>query len=438
MDAFPLTAEQRSMLFLDGIFGPGIFHNVSFGAAVPEGVDREAVQAAIAALTSRHEGLLSRSVGPSPFLQTISGEPVEAIPRKLDGHDVEDEFDRLRSELHNVHLTPARVRFDVIEEESGNPLQVLGTVAHLVSDGYSGSLLGNDLSALIEGRPLESAGSFPDIARSRAVSDREAAAEIAHWQRAADGTSPLTGILRRTAPRSAWVRNQVDREVPGGDDHRRLRALVQACGATPFAVLAAVTAVAVWRRSGRSDFLLHTPVSTRRDAVQRATAGNFVMDRPLTCRVDPPEPLSALVGRVQSQVWRAARYARLGVPELLCAVPEYGAALLEDGADYLQVHVDVQSADATGVLSSPGGSTGVRTLGPFAPAHDLTVTTLRFRFSETRLFTRTFSGGSPDAIRDAEELCSEAMAIFRAIGQHTDTAKELAGRVDRSGTPNHR
>ncbi len=358
------------------------------------------------------------------------------VSRKLGGCGLEDEFDRLRSELHNDNLAPERARFDLIEDDEGNPLQVLGTVAHLVADGYSGTLLADDLLGFFQGRSPQSIGSFPEIARARAVSDREVAAEIAHWQRAADGTQPLARILRRTAPRSAWVRNQVDREVPGAAAYRRLRELVQSCRATPFAVLAAVTAVAVWRRSGRSAFLLHTPVSTRRDAVERTTVGNFVMDRPIPCRIDPAEPLSALVGRLQAQVWRAARYARLSVPELLCAVPEYGAALLEDGADYLQLHVDVQSAAAAGVLSSPGGSTGVRTLGPFAPSHDLTVTTLRFRFSESRLFTRTFSGGSPDGIRDAEELCSAAMSIFHAIDQPTDTAGELAIRADRAGDPN--
>ncbi|WP_033260248.1 MULTISPECIES: condensation domain-containing protein [Kitasatospora] len=436
MSAFPLTAEQRSMLFLDGVFGPGIFHNVSFGAAVPAGTSEEAVRTAIAALTSRHDGLLSRSVGSSPFLQAVSRETVEPVSRGLSGNSLEAEFDRLRSDLHNIPLAPSRARFDIIKNDAGDPLQVLGTVDHLVADGYSGGLLGNDLSALLAGRPTESTGSFPEIALARAVGDREAAAEIAHWRRAAAGTRPLAGIVRRAGPRAAWVRAQVDREVPGGEAHRRLRELVQACRATPFAVLAAVTAVAVWRRSGRSAFLLHTPVSTRRDAVERATAGNFVMDRPIPCRIDPGEPLSALVGRVQAAVWRAARYARLSVPELLCAVPEYGAALLEDGADYLQLHVDVQSADATGVLSSPGGSTGVRTLGPFAPAHDLTVTTLRFRFSESRLFTRVFSGGSPDGIRDAEELCADALAVFDAIAQPGDTARELADRLDRAEVPN--
>ncbi|MCY0938894.1 hypothetical protein [Streptomyces sp. H34-S4] len=180
--------------------------------------------------------------------------------------------------------------------------------------------------------------------------------------------------------------------------------MVQDLRATPFSVVAALLAVAVWRRSGRTAFLLHTPVSTRREEAARGMVGNFVMDRPTPCRIDPDQRFPELVRQVHTAVWNGLRRARLSVPELVCEVSEYGDGLAGDGVDYLQLHVDVQSADGVEAVNSPGGSTGVARLGKFEPAGDLTVTTLRFRFSESRMFTRSFFGGPPEGV-DRPKSC---------------------------------
>ncbi|MFI5764159.1 condensation domain-containing protein [Streptomyces sp. NPDC051563] len=429
---FPLAAEQSSMLFLEGLFGPGIFHNVSMGTPVAAGVGAAEVAAAVDRLSSRHELLRSTSVGSWSGVQAVRQASPGLVRVATGAEDPLDSFVRRRNELHNVPLDPERARFELLEADGDTPRYLLGMFAHLVCDGQSAAILKDDLNSLLAGGELTPLVPLAEFWKSREITDQARAAELRHWRSALSGCPPIDSFMPRSADRSGYVRSQVDRETPGGGAHAVLRVLVEDLRATAFSVVAALLAVAVWRRSGRTAFLLHTPVSTRRGDTARAMAGNFVLDRPIPCRIDPDQRFADLVRRVHADVFNGLRRAGLSVPELACAVPEYGGALAGEGADYLQLHVDLQSGDGVEAVNSPGGSTGVVRLGKFEPAGDITVSTLRFRFSESRLFTRTFSGGPPEGIERVEELRADVLAMLHATDLHEGAVGALAQAADRA------
>ncbi|MEU9320292.1 hypothetical protein [Streptomyces sp. NPDC048295] len=177
-------------------------------------------------------------------------------------------------------------------------------------------------------------------------------------------------------------------------------------GATAFSVLAALTAAAIRHRGGPRTIALFTPVSTRQRSGFGSAAGCFVHDRPVVCHIDPAQALSDCFKSVMGQNLAALRFPALSVADLACAVPPLGAALLSDGIDYVQLHVGMpaeaaadptaatRSDDATGPVPAPD-EREPRALGPFRPALDLSVTTLRFEFTPEATTARAFCGAHP-------------------------------------------
>jgi hypothetical protein len=427
----PLTAEQRSLLFLEGLFGPGIFHNIGFDVRVPTEVTRVTAAAAVQALVDRHDMLRSSPAGTSPFVQSIGEDTPDIAQVEAEGEDPLTVLALRRSELHNVRLSPMRAHFELIGSGSDPRRSLLCMLDHLVSDGQSAELLKKELTALLAGQNLASADGPFGHERGRRLDDGTYAKEVGYWQTSLAGIPPLSGFMPRSTDRSSYVRTQVDHETADGTPYDAVRELARTYRTIPFAIMAAVVAIAVWRRSEEQrGFLLHTPVSTRREAATKTVVGNFVVDRPIPCRVDPDEPLAELVEQIHNSTWQAIRHSRLSVPDLVCEAPEYGASLLGPGVDYLQLHVDVQADGAVAPNSGrPLGTTGPSVLGAFEPAHDVSVTTLRFQFSQTRLFTRTFFGGPPTGIGPAEELRRDVMAMLHVAGGFQGTTGGLADAI---------
>ncbi|MFF3917328.1 condensation domain-containing protein [Streptomyces sp. NPDC001852] len=437
MYAIPLTAEQDSMLFLDAIFGPGIFHNISFGLPVPDGVDDDAVAAAAGQLVARHDSLRSSLIGTSALVRDLGCEAPVLHRTPAGPSDTAAAVISRRNALRDVKTAPGPVHLELVGEPGGRSRHLLGMVDHFASDGYSTRILHADLKTLLGGREPAPAVSFWELQRQRRAKSGRAEREIAHWKEALGGVTGLNGFMPRTPDRSDYVCSQIDRDIAGDGPDRAVRHLVEVGGGTPFTVIAVLLAVALWRRTGRTGILLNTPVSTRKGAADWETVGNFAIDRPIPCRIDPDQPVAALIHRVQLDTLQAMRHCRVSVPELAGEVPEYAASLLAPGADYLQLHVDVDVDPA--VSPSSACSTEPVRLCPFRPAHDLTVTTLRFEISRAGLATRSFFGGPPDGLERAAELLTDVLALLETVGDGRGTAGALADTLDvpgdRAGRP---
>ncbi|MGW2848574.1 hypothetical protein, partial [Streptomyces sp. NPDC001274] len=121
----------------------------------------------------------------------------------------------------------------------------------------------------------------------------------------------------------------------------------------------------------------------------------------------------------------ALRFSALSVADLACAVPPLGAALLSDGVDYVQLHVGTAGGAATpfaggiGPVPEPDERTP-RDLGPFRPALDLSVTTLRFEFTPEATTARAFCGGPPGGPAVAEEIADDVLALLAGAARDAD------------------
>lgn len=422
MTAFPLSAEQHSLLFLDGLFGPGIFHNVTFGCPVPRGTRVDAVRAAVTDVVTRHDALRCMLVGTAPFLLVVGPARPEVVVRAVDGDtEVATAAEHRRAELHNHPLYPrtagARARFEYLDGGPDRESLLLVAIDHLVSDVESVRILAADLTAHLSGQPPASRPLSLGTVSVRREANRDA--EIGYWRKVLDGVPPLADRLPALTDRPTWVSTQHNRTVRGAGYLSTVDGLATRHSATPFAVVATLLAIAVWHRTGRRRFPIHTPLTTRLDEHTEGMVGYFVNDRPIPCIVDPDQTLAEALRANVVATWRAARWVALSVPELAHGVPVYGEMLFGDAADYIQLHVRTNPYAPVAV---PEADQRVERFvhGPFTPARDLTVTTFNVRLSPEAVRCQTFFGGPPHLVDHATALGDDIIALLRAAGDLDD------------------
>lgn len=433
------------MLFLEGLFGPGIFRNTLIALPLRPEMTRARVQSAITRLQRRQEALRSALVGRAPYLQRI--EAVDPQLRTVIARPGESAGDLLAARKAaclgsaQVREIPGRAEYELIEDSAGLERFLLVTLDHLVCDGHAERVLTAELTTLLEealGRHGGDSGELPlgyrQLCEQRVDAAARAERETRYWSRSLDRLEPVSGLIPRpgggsaAGPTGELLLGQVQKLYRGPALHTLVGTVCRAQGATAFSVLAALTAAAIWHRGGPRTLALFTPVSTRQRSGFGAAAGCFVHDRPVVCHIDPAQALSDCFKSVMGQNLAALRFSALSVADLACAVPPLGAALLSDGIDYVQLHVgmpaeaaaDTRSADAaTGRVPAPD-EREPRALGPFRPALDLSVTTLRFEFTPEATTARAFCGGPPGGLAVAEGLADDVLALLAGVLRNAD------------------
>ncbi|MEV8454097.1 condensation domain-containing protein [Streptomyces sp. NPDC052095] len=429
------------MLFLEGLFGPGIFRNTLVSLPLRPGVTRARIRSAIARLERRQEALRSALVGRAPYLQRI--EDVTPRLRTVVARPGESAGELLAARkaaclgAPQVREIPGRAEYELIEDSAGPERFLLVTLDHLVCDGHAERVLTAELTALLaeepgrtDSGPAELTVGYRELCEQRVEAATRAERETRYWSRTLDGLEPVAGLIPRPGGPGAGragglLLGQVQKLYRGPALHTLVDAVCRAHGATAFAVLAALTAAAIWHRGGPRTLALFTPVSTRQRPGFDVAAGCFVHDRPVVCRIDPDQAVKDCFASVMGQNLPALRFSALSVADLAHAVPPLGAALLSDGVDYVQLHVGTaggaapSSAGAIGRVPEPD-ERAPRDLGPFRPALDLSVTTLRFEFTPEVTTARAFCGGPPGGRAVAEGIADDVLALLAGAARDAD------------------
>ncbi|WP_160310962.1 non-ribosomal peptide synthetase, partial [Streptomyces sp. 150FB] len=295
-------------------------YHIGFQARVGGPLDEIALVRALDALVTRHEALRTRfpATGAGP-VRTV--DPLALLP--LARADTRADADPPGAALA-LALTDLRAPFDLGRAplaratviRCGDEEYVLGlTVHHIVSDGWTLSVLERDLTTLYNelaaGRlpALEPAAGFTRWVPAEPVEldSPGQAAGAAFWAdrlRGIPAVLPLPTDLPRPASWStagALELFDLAPEVASG-----VRRLAGETGATDFMVLLAAVQRWLGELSGARRFLVAVPVSNRPDPDSENTAGPFANIVPVPADLRGEPSFSELVGRVKEtflDVW---------------------------------------------------------------------------------------------------------------------------------------
>ncbi|MET3982551.1 non-ribosomal peptide synthase/polyketide synthase [Streptomyces sp. PvR034] len=326
----PLSFGQRGLWFLNRLEGPSSTYNVPLVMRFSGPLDVPALHTALHDVVARHEGLrtLFREADGTPYQHIV---PADEAVVELTLVDVDDE-----RHLESALAEAARHHFDLVNE-----LPIRGTLFrlaedehallplmhHIASDGWSETLLGDDLSLAYTAR---AAGRAPDWAPLPVQY-----ADYTLWQRELLGREddPDSAISRQLAYWTETLRGlpelvdlPTDRPRPpvatyGGAEaplrldaalHEALLRLARTANTTLFMTIQAGLVALLSRLGGGTDIAIGTPVAGRTDEALEDLFGYFVNTLVLRTDVSGDPTFPELLDRVRET--DLAAFAHQDVP----------------------------------------------------------------------------------------------------------------------------
>jgi amino acid adenylation domain-containing protein/non-ribosomal peptide synthase protein (TIGR01720 family) len=293
----PLSSAQRRLWLLDD----GIAHNTAVAVRLTGTLDVPALRGALNMLAYRHDALRMRIADGAQLAAVRAELPLRTVtvhPGRLDDElrrELSRPFDLARGPLARALLCRLGERDHVL---------VL-CQHHIITDGWSVSLLLDELAALYTGAKLAAPTlQYSDFAvwqENRAVPEDR----LDHWKRALDGVAVLELPTDRPRPPVRTTSGAVLRRRIDAGTVRMVRTVGRAHGATTFMTLAAAVTTVLAARSGQRDVAVGTVSSGRDRAELEGVAGFFVNTLVLRSTVDSELPFADFLGDVRETVLEA-------------------------------------------------------------------------------------------------------------------------------------
>ncbi|MER5720025.1 amino acid adenylation domain-containing protein [Streptomyces sp. NPDC002132] len=342
MSAIPVTASQRSLLFIQEAMERKDLYNISFRITFDGEADPDMMRAALCRLLDLQPTLRTEfgfdGGEPRARITETTDVPLVVTATTSTGAEwerlLEEEstaFARLAVDLRTAPLC----RFKLLTAPGRSAL--LCNIHHSVSDGVSMSAL---LDELCEGYRL--AGGTPGAAAAtaadRAERERLLAAELAAQVRATDAAVAADEVKRLAAqldgvpPTMLYPTptRPVNTRFAGADlslllgieERRLVESTARMLSTTPFAVLLACYAALLGEYAGQERVVVGSPFSARRTIASHDLAGFFVNTLPLVLPAEDV-PFGAHCAAVTEVVREAKRYQSVSFDALVAeAAPE--------------------------------------------------------------------------------------------------------------------
>ncbi|SBT41192.1 non-ribosomal peptide synthetase [Micromonospora narathiwatensis] len=327
-DILPLSPLQQGLLFhalYDG--SASDLYTVQFALDLTGPVDGDRMRRALGAILARHANL---RVG---IRQRKTGESVAVVPREvapawqehdLTGHDTvdrDDEVARLLAADRTAGFDLARpplLRAALIRTGPERAKLVL-TNHHVLLDGWSMPLLAKELFAHYaaggQDRTLPPVTPYRDYLGWLDRQDR-AAAERA-WRDALRGLAGPTLLVPADPARPPAAPEQLTVPLPA-DLTAGLTAAARRLGVTLNTVVQGAWALLLGTLTGDDDLVFGATVAGRPPELPgvESMLGLFINTVPVRIRLDPAEPLAALLARVQDEQSALMAHQHVGLAEI--------------------------------------------------------------------------------------------------------------------------
>ncbi|HEX2269341.1 MAG TPA: amino acid adenylation domain-containing protein, partial [Pyrinomonadaceae bacterium] len=324
-DSIPLSFAQERLWFLDQLEPGGAAYNMP-GAVWLEGeLDVRALEQSLNDVIRRHEILRTtfRSERGRPVQVIAASLPVslsfidlseslegEAEARRLAREEAAKPFDLTRGPLLRATLVRLTAESHLL----------LVTLHHIVADGWSVTLLVQELGALYAVYCRGEEAALPELEvtyADYAVWQREwlqgerLEAQLAYWRKQLGGELPVMKLpLARVG--EGQRRGALETVRAGSELTARLRELGRREGATLFMTLLAAWKVLLSRLSGEREVVVGTPVAGRVSRELEPLIGFFVNTLVLRTELRDEQSFSEVLKRVREVCLEA--YAHQEVP----------------------------------------------------------------------------------------------------------------------------
>ncbi|MET0399654.1 MAG: amino acid adenylation domain-containing protein [Longimicrobiaceae bacterium] len=330
----PLSFAQQRLWFIHQLDPRSPAYNMPSPLRLRGPLRPDVLERVLAELVRRHESLRTvfasaggepvqviRPVGPAALpvvdLRGLAGERRVAMVQRLAATEAGRPFDLARGPL----LRAALLRTG--EEEWA----LLFTVHHVVSDGWSMSVLVREISRLYQAFARDLPSPLPEPRLQYAdyavwqrgwLAGEALERQLAFWREKLEGAPPLLELpVDHPRPPVAGERAAQRSFVLSVETSRALRALARREGATLFITLLAVYQALLARWSGQDDVTVGTPVAGRGQLELEPLVGFFVNMLVIRTGLSGRPGARELVGRVREGVLGAQAHQDLPFERLV-------------------------------------------------------------------------------------------------------------------------
>lgn len=430
-ESLPLTAFQRDAWLAEELQPGTPMHTLGLRYRVTGVTDPDEITSALRRLTARHEALsavfrqgddhvddgpLMVFGGATPYTEVDVHDLTSLAPADRATRRRELALDRGRTVLDPatgplLSATLLRLGADTWE--------LVVAVHHLVFDGWSASVLAQDLAVLLGGGEPAPAGGFARHLRQdrRDALTGSRAALLEHW------TTRLAGVdtdveLPADRPRPA-VRSFAGAKIEHELDPALLARVEQAArqaGTTTHTFMLAALQILMSRMTGHTDITVLAPVARRDDPGSERSVGAFINVLPLRTDLSGDPDFRTVLRRATETVVDALSHQDQSLAELVRALPVRHRA---DRGPLTQVMLIVVNTPSAAAAHGRATVTHLGDTFPGTTKLDLTVT-LDFPVA-----------GPVLGIEYATELFDDV--TVRRLLRHLLVL--LEGALDRPGTP---
>ncbi|WP_167402601.1 non-ribosomal peptide synthetase [Micromonospora viridifaciens] len=327
-DVLPLGPLQEGLLFLSAYDeqAPDIY-TVQFVFDLDGELDTARLRTAAQALLDRHPGLRAG------FTHRDLRRPVQVVPETVEvdwrepdltgiaAAEVDDRLTELlaadRAERFDL-TRPPLLRFTLIRLPGGRYRLVL-TNHHILLDGWSMPVLAGELFTLY--RSAGRADALPPVTDPRAYPAWRARQDVpaaeAAWRDALAGLTEPTLVAPAAAERGPVPPAKLLRELPAPLT-ATLAATARTAGVTLNTVVQGAWAVLVGSLTGRDDVVFGATVAGRPAELPgvETMVGLFINTVPVRVRLDPAEPVTAVLAGLQERQTALQPHQHLGLPDI--------------------------------------------------------------------------------------------------------------------------
>ncbi|WP_228557470.1 condensation domain-containing protein, partial [Myxococcus sp. AB025B] len=325
----PLSFAQQRLWFLDQLQPGSSTYNIPWALKLSGSLDVSALHQSLNALLARHEVLRTHfAVHGGQPVQVIRPDVRLELPvvdlRRLDPTARETEAQTLmRQEAqHSFNLAQGPLVHATLVRMSDEEYLLLVTAHHIISDGWSISVIAREIAAFYRQFSSGEAAQLAPLPIQYAdfsVWQRQwlhgdvLASELDWWRKQLAGASTSLD-LPTDRPRPA-IQTYGGAVVPVALSKHlstQVKELAQREGATPFMVLLASFQLLLSRYSGQDDVSVGSPVANRNRSETEGLIGFFVNTLVFRSRLDGRQSFRELLGQVRLNT--LAAYEHQDVP----------------------------------------------------------------------------------------------------------------------------
>ena len=315
-ERLPLSYAQQRLWFLEQMEPDSAIYNVPFALRVTGELVVGVLEDSLREVIRRHEVLRTR-------FELRDGEAEQVIDEQVEFNLAVEDLSGLEREaaeraVQELARAEAQRGFDLrtgpllrakLLQLSANEHELLLTMHHIVSDGWSLSVLVKEIGTLYQAYAQGESSPLPELEvqyADYAVWQREylqgevLEKQLSYWREQLAGAAPVLELpADRPRPQFQTFSGSVlSCDLPV-EVSEKLEALSQREGVTLFMSLLAAFDVLLWRYTGQADLSVGTPIAGRNQAEIEGLIGFFVNTLVLRVQMNGRESYRELLGRVR-------------------------------------------------------------------------------------------------------------------------------------------